>query len=620
MNEVSIEVEDIGGIDHLEQTFSNPVSIVTGSNASNKTSLLQAIAFGVGRTSVPVRSGASEARVELKIGDERIVRTATKQGRGTSTAGDCLLEDRDDVELFERFACLLEFNEIRQAVRDDRPVEDLLKEPMDLTSLEAQREEMMGRRKELKREIERLEDVEDEVVQTETDLEAKQGRIEDLETQLDDLRERQEEMGNSDDEAAQLREERASLVHDRNEHEEQLADLETTIERINENIEETRADLEAARETTEEYNPDELQSQRDEVQQDLDDIDNRIDILQSVLTANQEMLSSSYAGILGKESSLMEDQVTCWACGTEALVSEFDDTIDELQEIIERDMERRAEHEPKLEDIESRIAEAKEARRRVSDLEATVQDLESQLQNRRDSLETKREALAEIQAEIDDLDEKLADRETEQESAVKDLQDEIEETRLDLHAARSEVERLESSLEDLNADLMRRAELKDEVDELSEEIVDLSERIRTFEQDLRQGFNDAINELIEELEYDRLERIWLDGDFELVIAREVDDVVREDEVSNLSESEREMVGLTLALAGYIAYDVADVAPVLLIDTLGAFDNESIGNLIAYFTDEVPLLFTALLPDSAAAVDEVPQENEVVRTNQVKKAP
>lgn len=610
MTEISIDVTNVGGIESLERTLTGPVSIVTGTNASNKTSLLQAVAFGIGRSTVPIRSGANEAHVELKVGEKETSRTAKRKGRGIRISGDQFLDDEDDIELFERFACLLEFNDIRQAIREGRSIEDLLKEPMDLTNLESRRDELLQRKQSLKTEVGELEDLEDQITSKEEELKAKRDRVDSLEAKLDNLRKQQNATVNGDGEVTKLREEQASLVHKRNEHENQIQELKNAIGRIEDNLENTKSELTAAREEANSYDIDKLQSERDEIRHNLDDITDRVEVLQSVLTANREMLSSSYTGALGKETSLLEDTITCWACGNEAQISNFEETLEELRDIVTEDKERREEYQPKLETIESNISEAKQARSDVTDLEADVHDLENRLENRRESLETKQQSLEGIRDDIEVIDEELANHESAQESDVTDLQEDIEDVRVNLYTARSEIERLESSIEDLQDRLDTRERKKAELDDVSEEVVALSERIRTLEQDLREGFNDAINELIDVLEYEHIERIWLDGDFELIVAREVDGVVTEDDINHLSESEREMVGLVLALAGYITYELSEIAPVLLMDTLGAFDAERTADLVAYFADEAPLLLTALLPESASTVDEEIDQSSV----------
>jgi hypothetical protein len=120
-----------------------------------------------------------------------------------------------------------------------------------------------------------------------------------------------------------------------------------------------------------------------------------------------------------------------------------------------------------------------------------------------------------------------------------------------------------------------------------------------------------MDELIDILDFDRIERIWLDGSFDLVIAREVDGAVREDSLEHLAESEREMIGLVLALAGYLTYDLPEKVPVLLIDTLGAFDTTRTERLIQFFSERTEYLVVAVrtelgdrIPGSTVRTDEL----------------
>lgn len=599
---LSVSVTNVGGIDETTCSFSGPVGIISGPNASNKTSLLRAIAFGLGHPSVPIRSGADEARVELTVGDETVTRTATRTGHGVSVNGDGLV-DPGDRDVLERFACLLEFNELRDAVRHEGDYATLLKEPMALEALERERSQKLSTKNELKRDLERLGDVDARLEERREQLSETRDRVASLEADLDDLRARQSEVVDGDEAVDELRENRASLVSERDQYRRQITDLEDAVAELDDRIEETEASLADAREEAEQHDVEALREERTRIERDLADLDDRLDVLQSILTANREMQASDYTGALGQESSLMGDSVTCWTCGQDAAVEDIEATTDDLADVVERDKQRREEYEPRLDEIDAEIAAAEDAQRRVEEFESQIRDLERRRGERVDSLETKHDELERVTEEIEALDDELAEHESEQQSEANDVASEIEQTRVDLHSARSEVERLESSIEDLEANLEERDRKQSRVAELSDEIAEITERVENLEDDLRASFNDAMDELVDVLDYDRLERVWLDGDFDIVVAREVDGAVREDELTHLSESERESVGLMLALAGYLAYDVADDIPVLLMDTLGAFDADRTKDLLAYFREEVPLVLTALLPESADALSE-----------------
>jgi hypothetical protein len=84
--------------------------------------------------------------------------------------------------------------------------------------------------------------------------------------------------------------------------------------------------------------------------------------------------------------------------------------------------------------------------------------------------------------------------------------------------------------------------------------------------------------VLETLSYRFVERIWLErrstGEtptetaFDLHVVRESQDgTAYEDTVDTLSKSEREVVALVVALAGYLVHDVASAVPFIVIDAV-----------------------------------------------------
>jgi chromosome segregation ATPase len=615
MTEISLAVENIGGIDTFECSFDSQVGVVSGPNASNKTSLLKAIAFGLGRSTVPIKNDAKEARVELEIDRKRVVRTATATANGTNVSGDGWLSDRGDVELLDQFACLLEFNDLRQAVRSNGDFEQLLKGPMDLDSLERKRATKLEEKRSLQAAVDQLEGIDNQVETARSDLADTRERVNEQEAELEELRAQQTDVSTEDDRQQELREQRADLISERNEYERQIADLEDAIKRLEERLADIDDEIEAARDASKQYNIDQLKQRRTETKQELRDIEDRIDIFQSVLTANREMLNSPHSGALGKDSGLVEDTITCWACGNEAAESDVEATAERLQELVAADKERRREYEPQLSDIDDQIDAAQEAQRRVEELEGERRDLKQQRESRIESLETQREQLDKLEDKLETVDAELEAYADKQESEASGLAAEIEDVQMNLHTARSEVERLESRIENLTGKREQRQKKANRIETLSAEITTLTEQIENREQRLRTEFNEAMDDILSVLEYESIDRVWLDGNFDLVIAREIDGVTRQDRIEHLSESERETVGLVLGLAGYVAYDVADSVPVLLIDTLGAFDSNRVAELIAYFAEEAPRLAAALLPANAAAVRDHDIDHDLIRPDE-----
>jgi hypothetical protein len=86
--------------------------------------------------------------------------------------------------------------------------------------------------------------------------------------------------------------------------------------------------------------------------------------------------------------------------------------------------------------------------------------------------------------------------------------------------------------------------------------------------------------------------------FDLHVIREGDDGVYEGRIEHLSESERATVGVMLAVTGYVVHDVAEICPVMLLDSVEMMDSSRIASLLDFLTDTAPItwIIAALLPD------------------------
>jgi hypothetical protein len=120
------------------------------------------------------------------------------------------------------------------------------------------------------------------------------------------------------------------------------------------------------------------------------------------------------------------------------------------------------------------------------------------------------------------------------------------------------------------------------------------------------------------LGYDNLERVWIEwvkrqtkgrqtGEetvFELRVVRATETgTVYEDIIDHLSKSEREVIGLTFALVGYLTHNLHETVLVILLGSLEAIGPERVADFVAYFPDYIPYLLVALLPEDAQALPE-----------------
>lgn len=145
---------------------------------------------------------------------------------------------------------------------------------------------------------------------------------------------------------------------------------------------------------------------------------------------------------------------------------------------------------------------------------------------------------------------------------------------------------------------------RDQIDvkrgELQGELTDLRGRIERIEEQAIEAFNAHMETVLELLDYANIARIWLERRetqvredrrtvtktvFELHVIRSTDSgTIYEDTIDHLSESEREVTRLVFALAGYLAHDLYESMPVVLLDSLETIDSDRIAALVDYFYD------------------------------------
>jgi hypothetical protein len=145
---------------------------------------------------------------------------------------------------------------------------------------------------------------------------------------------------------------------------------------------------------------------------------------------------------------------------------------------------------------------------------------------------------------------------------------------------------------------------RDQIDvkrgELQGELTDLRGRIERIEEQAIEAFNAHMETVLELLDYANIARIWLERRetqvredrrtvtktvFELHVIRSTDSgTTYEDTIDHLSESEREVTRLVFALAGYLAHDLYESMPVVLLDSLETINSDRIAALVDYFCD------------------------------------
>jgi chromosome segregation ATPase len=632
---IHLEVENVGGIESTAVDLEPGVTALTGRNATNRTSLLQAIMAAFGSDSASLKGDADAGHVEFSLGSETYTRSFTRQNGRVVTDGDPYLTDPEDVELAELFAFLLESNEARRAVALDGDLRELIMRPVDTEAIEAELQRLEAEKRDLDDRIEELETLEAEL----PDLEQRRTRIEDeLEETEAELEEKQAELEERNASVEERREEQAELedaLEELNDARSELEEVRSQIDRERQSIEAMEAELEESQAQLADLSDtpmgelEEIEAELDRLRSERQEIDRQLDQLGRVVQFNEDMLEGTSPAIRqalqgeapdGEDLTdklVEEESVVCWTCGSETDREDIEDTLEHLRELRNEAQSRRSDLREEIDDCREEQQSLEQQQRERERLERDVAETESELEASEDRVEELRERREELESEIEERQETVDEQETEANSEVLELHKEINQLEFALGRKQQELEDVEDDIASIEADLEEREDLEDRREEIQTELAECRSRVEDIETGAIEQFNEHMEEVLELLEYANIERIWLErverevregrrkvskATFELHIVRSSDSgTVYEDTVDNLSESEREVTGLVFALAGYLVHDVHETVPVLLLDSLEAIDSDRIADLVDYVEDYAAFVVTALLPEDAEAL-------------------
>jgi DNA repair exonuclease SbcCD ATPase subunit len=628
LSDMTVSVENIGGIDETTVTLSHGVNVLAGRNATNRTSFLQAVMAALGSEQVSLKRDAEEGYVELQVDDETYSRRLSREDGEVVYRGSPYLEDSEVADLF---AFLLEKNEARRAIELDGDLRDIIMRPVDTDAIRAEINALVEDRLELDKRLDELEELEvtrnqlqerrGEVVST---IEEKRDAIAETEEQIAALDATIQKAKREDEQLEQLRETQSDLE-----------DVRFRLSSERESLSALESELDEFQQMSEEL-PDSPTSEIEEIdgkikriRTEKESLDTRITELQSIIQFNEDVLdehtelvqisdesanqSSSVTDTLVDQS----DRITCWTCGSDVEQQAIESTIDDLRDLRESQLDARNDLSDEISHLKSEKSRLKELVNERQDVNARIERTKEELQNREeniDELERRRDNLVD---EIETLEAGI-DESSEYEDLL-ELNKEKNRLEVELDDLEAQLEQIEADLAETESSLEEREQLEQRREELSADISELRGRVEEMETEAVDIFNEHMAELLSELEYENIERIWInrvqrevqDGRrkriksmFDLHIVRTTSDGrTYEDAVVNLSESEREIVGLVFALAGYLTHDVAEAVPFMILDSLEAIDSERIADLVDYLQRSVPNIVVALLPDDAAALDD-----------------
>lgn len=636
-----LTARNIGGIDEAEIVFEPGVTVLAGRNATNRTSLLRAVMAALGSNDVSIKADADEASVELATEDAVYTRTLRRQNGTIRASGDPYL---DDTTIAELFAFLLESNDARRAVVTDADLREIIMEPIDTANIQAEIDRRLEERQRLTEKLDELDGLKDRLPSLEEKRQQLRDQIEDKRAELEEL---EAEIDANDADVEQSREEQAELE----EYLETLRERRSALEDVRYEIDTEEESLDSLRREKREVEA-EYESLPETPAGDLDDLDDRIDRLrtrkqgleselnelQSVIGFNEEMLGAGGDSVEALQESngseavteelLPDDTVSCWTCGSEVAPEQIESTVEKLREVSQETVGEISDVEAELDEVKTKRRERREAQRRRTQLDRRKQELTTEIEDTRARLETLEGRRTDLREEIERAEAKVETLDDDDGyDEILDLHKEANQLEYDLGTLETDLERVEDNIATIEERLDEEREFETRREEIDAEIEDLRTKIERIEQQAIDEFNDHMDTVLELLEYDNLARIWLERQetevrdgrqtvtkpvFELHIVRQTDSgTAYEDTVDHLSESEREVTGLVFALAGYLAHEVYETVPFMLLDSLEAIDSSRIATLVTYFAEYSKYLIVALLPDDARALS-----GEYARINQI----
>ena len=613
---LSVHVENVGGIDEYSVEFSPGVTALVGRNATNRTSLLRALSGALGGEHATLKSDADRGVVRLTVGDETHTRVLERRNGRVHVGGDSYHDDPGAAALF---GFLFESNPARAAVRRGDDLRDLIVRPVDTDAIEREIRELVDEREAIDGDLREIDSLADELPELEAERAALREEVDEVETAIDRLRERLDDADGDADAAGDddaLERAREDLRAARDRFDEAEDDREREAEALA-SLREERAELESELDDL-----DEVSAARVETLDDrLDDLRARKRSLESTLTGLQRVVRFNERVLDGDLSDVVDPiddpadpttellpgggSVTCWTCGTEVEESAVRETVDRLSTLREEIAAEQSEVTEEIEVVSDERAALVDRREERAGLAERLDRVETEIDRREDRVEDHEARVATAQEAVERLAGRVERLRADRQDERLALQTELGDRRYERDRARDRLAEVESRIETVEEELARRDDLRGRREAVARRIATLRTRVEELETAAVESFNDHMAELLDRLGYENVERVWLERTGEAfglhVVRSTADGVAYEDTVDHLSESEREVIGLVFALAGYLVHDGHERVPVMLVDSVEAIDGPRIAALLDYIGERVPYVVAALLPEHGEAL-------------------
>jgi len=618
--ELQVHVRNIGGISKGNVTLSPGVTLLSGENASNKSSFLRALSAVLGGEDPKLKSDADEGYVKLETDDEYYVDLTRQTGKSVVADADRF---SDQNQLCELFVTLDETNPVRQAIINNRDIYELLMKPIDTEEIESEIDRLKARKDDIDSQLEEINRMEDRLPSLRTKANSLQQEMQDVENSLAAKREAIEERETS----GETQEEEEILEELKQKRTEQET-IRNRIQTQKEALASLRDDLnDISNKLSDVHHPDETQD-LDEIETEIEQLHHQKQQLTTTINALSPIVEMN-GQLLDDETDIPEQMksddivseldptsrtITCWTCGNTVEQSEIAEQVQVVKEILEEKRDQQSAITDRIQSLETEKRQFEEQHKEHERLVNRKQSIEEEIEHREQQLDGLESDRSSLQDEIEELQTKAEEIDGEDDELI-ELHSEVSDLEYKRGQLENELDDVRTEIDQIESERANRDDLKADRKSVSNQLQELRDRIETIEHDLVTSFNESIQQVLDELEYENIERVWIERlsdttgkstsrtDFELHIVRSTTDgAAYEDTIDTLSKSEREVVGLIVALSGYLAYDVSSELPIVVIDAVEMLDADRIYGLLSYFEQYADYVIAAVLPEEADELD------------------
>ncbi|MFP4626837.1 MAG: archaea-specific SMC-related protein [Natronomonas sp.] len=590
MTNWELTISNIGGIHTGHVSLRRGTNVVRASNWHGKSSLLNAIQAVMGTTGLhgerhPLTEGKETGEVLLDTGGTQYQTRLERSGRTIQQSGETYLgslggDPPEDVKIVcaRNFAFLGEHNPVREAVRTDGNLVEVLTQPLDVDDIDERIEELEREGDRLERTLESARQAARESAELESEISHLESTLEELRTEYESASSDQPGDDGSREELSDLRAKRDRLG-------DQIQRLEDQYDRIESRLEQNRRRLEQL-EIPAEPTP---ETDADTKRARVDELERKIELLESVWRANQRVFDEGELELLANvEHGVLDDTVDCWVCGRSGSSEEFESHLESLADRVESLRAERTDLADSIATMERRRDEIRSKRREKRDLETEISELETRLESTEADIAEARMERSTVESDVKAL-----------ESVVESTDDRLAELSGEIKVTESKLEDARDRLDSVEEEASKQAEYRAKYTEVTDALEELRGRKYRKKRELAEAFERTMQDVIEifnpGFETARLDVKTDDGeivDYDIVVARGG----RESPLSTLSEGELELLGFVAAIAGFETFDVDEFVPVILLDGIGALASEHIHTLVEYLDGKTDFLVTTAYPE------------------------